>query len=447
MAKESKGYKGYSISPLGNNYRIRVSIGRDSNGKQIIQSAIFRPDPNLSPAKNKKNLIAFAIDFESKVRNGNFLDGEKITFSEFADKWLETYAKDNVEATTYQWYQYVIDTKLKVYFGALKLSKIQPLHITKMYNDLIQNGYTKGTVHKNYSTTSFKRFHCVLSSMFETAIEWRVVDNNPCKHCKPPKVTGKKSVSAKVLTFEQAQAFLESLEKEYVTKYSEHDRVDDTGIMYHVNEYEETRRVPYQFIVFYNVALFGGLRRGENIALTWSDIDFKNNTVSINKSTAKVKDENGSIRQVSKSTKTETSNRTIALPVSVMNMLKKWKTQQAIYRLSIGDAWIEATDYVYTQRNGTQMYLDSPYGRLKKIIKTYNESVDNPEDMLPMIRLHDLRHTSATLLISENVDVKTVSGRLGHAQTSTTMNIYSHYLKKSDEQASEKLEKLFQKRA
>lgn len=444
MAKE---YKGYSITQRGNNYRIRVSVGRDSNGKQIFQSTTFKPDPTLSPAKNKKNLTAFALEFENKVRNGRFLDGEKITFSDFADKWLETYAKDNVEATTYQWYQYVIDTKLKPQFGTIKLAKIQPLHITKMYNDLIQSGYDKGSVHKNYSTTSFNRFHCVLSNIFETAIEWRVLEDNPCKHCRPPKVTGNKSVSAKTLTFEQAQMFLESLEKEYVTKYSEHDRIDDTGIKYHVNEYEETRKVPYQLIVFYNVALFGGLRRGENIALTWKDIDFNNNTICINKSTAKVRDENGIIRQVSKSTKTETSNRTIALPGSVMNMLRKWKTQQAIYRLSIGDAWIEKTDYVYTQRNGTQMYLDTPYGRLKKIIKAYNDSVEDPEEKLPMIRLHDLRHTSATLLISENVDVKTVSGRLGHAQTSTTMNIYSHYLKKSDEQASEKLEKLFQKRA
>ena len=93
------------------------------------------------------------------------------------------------------------------------------------------------------------------------------------------------------------------------------------------------------------------------------------------------------------------------------------------------------------------MHPDTPYKTFKKIIRRYNESVTEEADKLPDIPLHGLRHTSATLLISQNVDVKTVSNRLGHAQTSTTIDIYSHALKKKDEQAADVLDDLLVKKA
>ena len=92
------------------------------------------------------------------------------------------------------------------------------------------------------------------------------------------------------------------------------------------------------------------------------------------------------------------------------------------------------------------MNLSTPYHAFKKIIKNYNDSVKDESKKLPDIPLHGLRHTSATLLISQNIDVKTVSNRLGHAQTSTTMNIYAHSLKKMDEKAADTLEQLIQRR-
>ena len=97
--------------------------------------------------------------------------------------------------------------------------------------------------------------------------------------------------------------------------------------------------------------------------------------------------------------------------------------------------------------NGKQMDLSTPYHTFKKIIKNYNKTVKKKELMLPNIPLHGLRHTSATLLISQNVDVRTVSNRLGHAQTSTTMNIYSHQLEEMDKLAAGTFEKMFTKHA
>ncbi len=93
------------------------------------------------------------------------------------------------------------------------------------------------------------------------------------------------------------------------------------------------------------------------------------------------------------------------------------------------------------------MYPDTPYKAFKKFIKRYNATIENEDDKLPEITLHDLRHTSATLLIADNVDVKTVSNRLGHAQTSTTMNIYAAALKKKDEEAANSLEDMLKRKA
>lgn len=92
------------------------------------------------------------------------------------------------------------------------------------------------------------------------------------------------------------------------------------------------------------------------------------------------------------------------------------------------------------------MHLATPYGTFKDIIKKYNNTLKHDDEKLPDIPLHGLRHTSATLLISENVGIRTVSARLGHAQTSTTMNIYAHSLTKMDEKAATALDNILIKK-
>lgn len=127
-------------------------------------------------------------------------------------------------------------------------------------------------------------------------------------------------------------------------------------------------------------------------------------------------------------------------------MRKRYRIEQQEYRLSIGDQW-KGDDYVFIQWDGSQVYPDTPYKAFKKFLKRYNDTIENEEDKLPEITLHDLGHTSATLLIADNVDVKTVSNRLCHAQTSTTMNIYAAALEKKDEEAANSLEDMLKRKA
>lgn len=229
---------------------------------------------------------------------------------------------------------------------------------------------------------------------------------------------------------------------EYSSTYKAHTRIDDTGKPYQVAEYQERHTLPTQHKIFFYIALFGGLRKGEIIALQWNDINFSTHSITVNKSTARVRHE-----QITKTPKTKTSNREITLPAFVMELLKSYKLEQNKYRLSIGSQWI-GENFLFIQWNGKQMDLSTPYHTFKKIIKNYNKTVtEESSKKLPDIPLHGLRHTSATLLISQNIDVRTVSSRLGHAQTSTTMNIYAHSLKKMDEVAADTLENLFIKQA
>lgn len=115
------------------------------------------------------------------------------------------------------------------------------------------------------------------------------------------------------------------------------------------------------------------------------------------------------------------------------------------YRLKVGSYW-DGGEWVFIQDNGKQMDLSTPLATLKKAIGKYNEGKPQA-DQLPVIPFHALRHTSATALIAKGVDTKTVSGLLGHAQTSTTMNIYAHALAEKKREAADLFEEMLQKKA
>lgn len=437
-----------SVQKKGEKYYITVSNGFDSNGKRIRHKTVYTLDPTLSPAKQKKALERFILEFENKILNGISIEGDRITFREFAEIWLNDVARKNLEEPTCVNYKTYLDTKINPYIGDMKLNKIKPHTIIKLYDALIEKGYIRNGVRHEYQYVTLKRVQDVLNGVFKTALRWELIDRNPCDAVKTPKV-GKGKEKLKYLDERQIRLFLEALEKEYQAVFREHDRVDDTGKPYHVGTYTIPYKLPLQYIVFFYVALFGGLRRGENITLTWEDIDFDANTISINKATGK-----GVTGQYIKETKTKNSNRVITVPSEVIRLLKRLKFEQNKQRIAMGENWVETLDengkpyhFVYTQPNGKQMYIDTPSQRFTKLIKDYNKTVEKEEDKLPQISLHGLRHTMATLLIAEGTEISTVSGRLGHSDISTTLDIYTHFLKERDKTASKALEKYLPKEA
>lgn len=424
-----------SIRKRGKSYQITVSNGRRADGRQIIETATFTPDPNKTEKQNQKALEKFVFEFEEKVTSGKYLDGEKLTYKAYIDLWLEEYARKQMQATSLERTEDALNKLILPELGHLKVSKIQPLHLQQFYDKLIKNGYTIRGIRREYKSNTIKRIHQIISSSLNTAVRWQIIDSNPCSRISPPKLENTVR-KIKCFSLEEAQIFLDQLDKDYTVRRGGRTKavsVDEKHYIIH--------KVPLQMKVFFNLALFGGFRLGELVALTWDDVNFQNNTVSITKSTAKTK--NG---QITKCPKTPTSIRTISIPPDVIQLLSHYKAEQAKYRLSLGSYW-NGDNYIFIQDDGTQMDINTPNHTFKKIIQRYNDSVTEEGEKLPTISLHGLRHTSATLLIAQNIDVRTVSSRLGHAECSTTMNIYAHALKKQDEIAAESLGNLFSKKA
>jgi len=430
-----------SITKRGDSYRITVSLGYDVYDRKIRQSTTFTPDKNLTPKQEKKALDSFVYEFEKKVRDGNFLPGERITLKDYSEKWLAEYARLQLEPHTYECYIFEIQNKILPALGHLKLAEIKPIHIQSFYNNLLEDGVRQDGKKGGYSSASIKKIHCILSIMLKTAVKWQITDRNPCERVTLPKQPHI-SDTIKYFTPEQTIHFLDMLDKDLIYTYKAHNRIDDTGKPYFVEEYTEHRKIPIQFKVFFNLAIFGGCRNGELLALTWDDVDFENNTISITKAISTVKG-----KRIVKAPKTRTSVRTISFPSTVMKLVKQHKIEQTALILKLGDYW-HNENLLFTQDNGNGMYHQTPYNKFKQLLSYYNEYIEKKEDdKLPNITLHGLRHTSATLLISEKIDIRTVSARLGHSQTSTTLDIYAHALKENDKIASDKLENLLQKNA
>jgi integrase len=166
------------------------------------------------------------------------------------------------------------------------MTQIRPHTIEGLYKTLQAEGYMRNGERREYSYKTLKRIQDILNGIFKYALKLELIDRNPCDVIKTPRV-GNTETKIKYFSMEEIPRFLQALEMDYPAKFRAHDRVDDTGKPYHVREYTETFRLPFQLVVFYYVALFTGIRREENITLTWNDVDFENNTLSINKATAK----------------------------------------------------------------------------------------------------------------------------------------------------------------
>lgn len=426
-----------TIQKRKDSYKITVSCGYDIHGKQKRETTTYKPKAT-TPKAIEKEVKAFSIEFEKKVKSGKLFEGETITFYEVAQQWLNSYAipnlsKGNVESMIYHLNKWVYGS-----IGNMKISSIKAIHFQNIIDDMNRQGYAPNTIRLVYAS---------ISSIMTYAYRMEIIDNNPLKRCKLPSI--RKNNDLHYFTLEQARAFLNALDMKYPFMYKEHKSKNGiTKKEQSIKEYTVYKSIPLQFKVLFYLAIYGGFRVGEIVALTWNDIDFDNNTINIRHNTGRLKG-----GQYIKEPKTETSKRVIVLPQSCFTLLEQWYQEQKNLASSLGTTWqgkhgkMYNNSFIFIQSNGKQMNINTPYHKFKEIISNYNALVEDESKKLPDIRFHDLRHTTATLLLSENVDIETVSHRLGHSKTSVTLDIYGHALKSKDITASNKLESLFENTA
>ena len=191
-----------------------------------------------------------------------------------------------------------------------------------------QKGRQAGRVCQRHDCQGKKHPFFVLS----TAVEWKLIEKNPLE-----RVHFEAEPTAETLKFwtpGQCTAFLEYIEQPYQVTTKGHSRTDDTGLTYAVGDYTRTKKLQEQLKIFINLALFSGLRKGELLALEWSDIDFENDIVTVSKSVGYSKG-----AQFIKTPKTKHSFRKVTIPHFLTLRIKAMKTGRTRYRLSLGDYW------------------------------------------------------------------------------------------------------------
>lgn len=418
------------IRKRGNSWQIIVSNGYDSQGKKIVKTKTVRKPDNMSDKKWNKELEKIALEFEIEVQQGLHLDSN-ITLSQFVDRWFIEYGEKQLEPKTLESYRDELDSKILPALGHIKLGKLKPVDILSFLNSLLEDGVRRDGKPGGYSDRTIKYQWQILSSILQQAVYWQIIPENPCRRVKVPK--NKQNGSQ--------QEFSNSK-----VKYFNEEQI--------MTLLEITNDEPLKYQVALNIALFCGLRVGEILGLTWNDIDFENKLIHVNKSRSYIVGEG----MITKPPKNSSSIRSVMMPNSLIKLLKEYKLWQNGEKAKCGEKvwdieW-EKTPWLMTQWNGKGMSYDRLTKWLLKVIRKYNKDIMNDKDipteekdqyLLPELSFHKLRHTSATLLISNNTDIRTVSARLGHAQASTTMNIYVHGLKSADEKAADTLESLFSK--
>lgn len=416
-----------------NSYQISVYSEMGADGKYKRKFMHYSPKEK-APTKIQKELQTVANEFENRVKKGLIYSGDSTSFSDTAALWIRDYVTDNASQKTKEDYERMLAGRIAPAIGRLPMGKITPLHINDIYRTMINDGLSVSTV---------KRYHCVVSGVFKFAYKSGLIESNPCDRVTLPRTTSR----YKYHIWDEAQidAFFKALKKQYSTHVSERHRADSSGNVYSVSPYDVDRHISSMFYALYHLCIFSSARRGEIAPLTWEDIDFTKKELSITKAVTHTKAEG----YVIKGPKTPSGYRRVTLPDRCLAALKEWKKDQIRLSFELGTAWKGYTGREYDQNfifiqkdSGKMIHLDTIGSKFHDIVRIYNESCEDPADRLPEIRLHDLRHTGASLLIANNVDIVTVSHRLGHAKPSTTMDIYSHALPLKDQMASDVLDSL-----
>ena len=319
-------------------------------------------------------------------QQGKLATGPKQTMNAYLPRWLEEVAKPTIELNTYARYRINVYTHILPVFGHMQLQKITPLQVQSFYASKIQEGLEPGTV---------RLLHSLLHSAFENAVRWGFMSRNICDLVTKPRSMPREK---QVLTEEQARQLLEAAKG-------------------------------HRLEALLTVAITTGMRHGELAALKWQDIDFEAHSLQVRRSVYFL----AKYGYREKEPKTEKGRRTISLPKVVMEALKEHREHQAEVKKKAGTRWQEL-DLVFCNAKGS--YMHSSY--LRRIFKELLKDAG-----LPKMRVHDLRHSAATILLKMGVPPHVVQEILGHSNITITLGIYGHVLPGQQREAMGEWDDLF----
>ena len=352
-------------------YLLRLSLGTDDFGKRIQPSKVV----NCTSDREAEKLLLEFYQEREKLKIKHF-SGIPKTLGQLYNEWFKNHVLQNLSPQTAQWYENLWKKHLE-YAANIQLDVLSPSHIHKIIQD-IQGERARNAVFK------------MVKSILNKGVKWGYLTHNVCSMTDTPSYEADEKPT---LSKKQIEQLIPLIEKE---------------------------ELKYQALYYF--AILCGLRRQECIGLKWDDINFSENSFTIRRAAIQIKGKGTSTGK----TKTKKSHRTLFLPDILKKILLKLMNEQLDQKEKCGDKWVD-NNWIFTQWNGEIMSLQTPSHWWRNFVKTNNIETK--------VTFHCLRHTSATHMIKNNVPISTVSGVLGHAKMSTTVNTYTHVIEDTKKDA------------
>ena len=363
-------------------WEIRLYLGRDpKTGEELRQSITFRG--------SKKAAEAEPARLVNQIETGAFLPPGRLTVSEFLDKWVE-HIRTRVSARTFERYSSLIEHWIRPELGALPLAKLQPLHVQQLYSRALEGPRRDGRP-GGLQPQSVLHIHRVLSEALKMAMRWQLAARNVCEAVEPPSV-----------------------------RQPEIPAIDEMQGALLLDAARGTR-----LYIPILLALACGLRRGEILALRWSDVDWTNGLLWVRRSVEQTR-AGASIKEP----KSPRSRRSVALPPVVVEALREHRARQDEIRDALGSDYQE-NDLICPRDDGSLWPPQAFTSAYRDLLR--RRGLQGPN-------FHALRHSHASQLIRAGLDIKLVSARLGHAKSGFTLETYGHLLPGQDQEAARRID-------
>ncbi len=368
--------RGQVIERGKDTFLVRIYLGQGEDGKRRYY--------NKTITGTKRDAQRHLTSVLGDLDEGTFIEPSKESLNKYLDRWLETSAAPRLRARTARDYREVLARYVREPLGQKPLASITPLDIQSVYSGMLEAGLSPRTV---------RQTHAVLRSALKQAVKWQLLSRNPADYVDLPR---------------QKRTEMYAMSKDEVKQFLVAARGS-------------------QWYALFLLAVTTGMRPGEYFALQWKDVNLDDGTVNVTRSLARHKDE-----WHFDEPKTAKSRRKIKIAPSVAQALRAHKSRQAAERLRAGIKY-QNFDLVFAARNGQPLENN-------RLRNRYFKPLLKKAGFPATIRLYDLRHTCATLLLSAGVHPKIVSEMLGHASIQLTLDTYSHVLPDMQQSAVDKME-------
>lgn len=363
-------------------YMVKLYLGIDDKGR--------RKETTRRGFKTKKEALLCEAKIKTEVANNGLLNTDVTTFKEIYELWYEGY-QHTIKESTLLVNQHIFNLLLD------KLENMQLKKITLPFCQKVINDYSK-----QFSLAVLKKIKIYGSMILDYAVKMKVIYDNPMKDVLLPKKD-------------------DDINSDDKDKYYSKDELKQfLTLVDNENDIKLT--------VMFRLLAFTGIRKGELQALEWSDIDFTNNTININKTLAL----NTAKKVVVQTPKSKSSVRNISIDEQTANILKRWKINQRERFLMIGTRVKKHQPCFTDEITNSYLYLNFMNAKLKRICK---------KNGFKEIKVHGFRHTHCSLLFESGITIQEVQERLGHSDLKTTMSIYAHVTEKQKEEVGKKFAK------